>query len=241
MARLLLCSLENITQQCTSNSRSLSLEAIETELDLPSITSLNECKEGEGWASWLEQWCYCWTAKHSKKEVLSLIPETLEPSPPKLLVLEARFDRLLASYTSRIQSLPSRDDIQPCLCLVCGTVLAGGLKDGNNVGACHDHVNQHHACKRDIDNTHGVPGVGVFLCLSSTNVILIRRKYAAYFPSIYVDEYGEADPYLRRGAPLHLNATRFKKLELMWAEGKIANEVVQIRCRGTSVIRENWF
>ena len=244
MARLLLCSLENISQHCAGDSGScLSLEAIETELDLPSIQSLNECKEGKGWASWLEQWCYSWTVKYSKKEMLSLISDTLVPTPPKLLVLEARFDRLLASYTSRIQSLPPRDEIQPCLCLVCGTVLAGGLKNGNNVGACHDHVNQRHACKRDVDNhrTCGVPGVGAFLCLSSTNVILIRRKYAAYFPSIYVDEYGEADPYLRRGAPLHLNVTRFKKLELMWAEGKIANEVVQIRCRGTSVIRENWF
>ena len=81
----------------------------------------------------------------------------------------------------------------------------------------------------------------VKLDLKSTQIILIRGKWAAYYPSLYVDKYGETDRNMRRGAPLHLNTTRVNKLKNLWFSGGISNEVVRIRSSSDRIIMENWY
>ena len=63
----------------------------------------------------------------------------------------------------------------------------------------------------------------------------------AYYPSLYVDKYGETDRNMRRGAPLHLNVSRLKKLKHLWISGGLPNEVVRIRNSSDRIIMENWY
>ena len=102
----------------------------------------------------------------------------------------------------------------------------------------------HHWLRRTISqsvNSLDQLGIGMMLDLRSTSTILIRNKWAAYYPSLYVDEYGETDRNMRRGAPLHLNITRLSKLRKLWFSGGISNEVVKIRSSSDRVIMENWY
>ena len=56
-------------------------------------------------------------------------------------------------------------------------------------------------------------GVGVFFLVLKCAVLLVRGPHASYAPSIYVDDHGEEDVGLRRGAPLRLHAGRVAALE----------------------------
>eukprot|EP00943_MAST-04B_sp_MAST-4B-sp1_P007495 g7495.t1 len=202
------------------------LEYMEKQLQLPSF---DDIMYKTRWASWLK----CWfkgsvingNTAPSRRKQLTLILDELEP----------QYDRLLAGFKSELARVSNNDRIQPCLCLACGKVLPGGLKDANNVGACHRHVNVYGECRAS------VLGIGMMLDLRSTSTILIRNKWAAYYPSLYVDEYGETDRNMRRGAPLHLNITRLSKLRKLWFSGGISNEVVKIRSSSDRVIMENWY
>ena len=146
--------------------------------------------------------------------------------------LEPQYDRLLARYKASLTG-DNSERHQPCLCLVCGKVLSGGEKDSSNIGACHRHINTINECNGS------VLGTGMMLDLKSTAIILFRNKWAAYYPSLYVDKYGETDRNMRRGAPLHLNVSRLKKLKHLWISGGLPNEVVRIR-NSSDRIMENW-
>ena len=148
--------------------------------------------------------------------------------------LEPQYDRLLARYKSSLTG-DNSERHQPCLCLVCGKVLSGGEKDSSNIGACHRHINTINECNGS------VLGTGMMLDLKSTAIILFRNKWAAYYPSLYVDKYGETDRNMRRGAPLHLNVSRLKKLKHLWISGGLPNEVVRIRNSSDRIIMENWY
>ena len=148
--------------------------------------------------------------------------------------LEPQYDRLLARYKASLTG-DNSERHQPCLCLVCGKVLSGGEKDSSNIGACHRHINTINECNGS------VLGTGMMLDLKSTSIILFRNKWAAYYPSLYVDKYGETDRNMRRGAPLHLNVSRLKKLKHLWISGGLPNEVVRIRNSSDRIIMENWY
>jgi E3 ubiquitin-protein ligase UBR3 len=60
-------------------------------------------------------------------------------------------------------------------------------------------------------------GVGVFLMVRYTKLLLLRRKRVCFYPSPYLDAHGEEDPYLKRGRPLYLNHQRYKEVQRLWA------------------------
>ena len=204
---------------------------VENNLDLPSFESIARADKGNHWLDWLERWCKGFTCRSVTLNKL-FAPISKEPS---FVELESRYDRLLAKTKGEIVGEISEES-QPCLCLVCGKCLQGGKKDANNVGACHVHANTEGHC-----GANAAVGVGVFICLRSTRVVIMRKKWAAYYPSIYVDEYGETDPYMRRGAPLVLNRRRLAKLQQLWTSGRLANEVTSIRMKSSRIILDNWF
>ena len=65
-----------------------------------------------------------------------------------------------------------------------------------------------------------------------------RRRYA---PSIYVDDHGEEDVGLRRGAPLRLHRGRLEALEKLYASHGVAREVARLRAKSNRVIRDNYY
>ena len=228
LAYLLLNSLED-ESLAWPNDRAMF--GVEKALDLPSFKSIVQTDGTTTWSDWLETWC---GQLSESNKTLNMIPPSVY-SKPSFVELEDRYDRLLGRKKSDVAGEISEDS-QPCLCLLCGKCLPGGKKNANNVGACHVHANTEGHCE-----ANAALGVGVFICLRSTRVVIMRKKWAAYYPSIYVDEYGETDPYMRRGAPLVLNRRRLEKLQDLWASGRLANEVTSIRMKSNRIILNNWF
>ena len=212
-----------------------SLEDMEQYLNLANV---DDILYNTRWASWMK----CWFPKEEIRNYLKPALDSKDKCYRTLGLdtildeLEPQYDRLLARFKVQLTRL-NNERIQPCLCLACGTVISGGEKDANNVGACHRHINEAGGCNSD----YHIRGIGIMLDLKSTQIILIRGKWAAYYPSLYVDKYGETDGNMRRGAPLHLNTTRVNKLKNLWFSGAISNEVVRIRSSSDRIIMENWY
>ena len=72
-------------------------------------------------------------------------------------------------------------------------------------------------------------------------VLLVRGPHASYAPSIYVDDHGEEDVGLRRGAPLRLNHDRLRALELLYNNHGVAREVARLRAKSNRVIRDSYY
>lgn len=56
----------------------------------------------------------------------------------------------------------------------------------------------------------------------------------------YLDDYGEADQGLRRGNPLHLCKSRYKKLQLLWLSHSIQEEIARAIESSQSIINTQW-
>jgi Proteolysis_6 C-terminal len=56
-----------------------------------------------------------------------------------------------------------------------------------------------------------------------------------------LDEFGEEDCNLRRGKPLFLNEHRFKALQAVHVQHRVAQEVSAVRSSSDRVIRENFY
>ncbi|XP_078505840.1 E3 ubiquitin-protein ligase UBR2 isoform X1 [Lissotriton helveticus] len=108
----------------------------------------------------------------------------------------------------------------PTLCLVCGTMLCSQSYccqtevDGDDVGACTAHT---YTCGS---------GVGIFLRVRECQVLFLAGKTkGCFYAPPYLDDYGETDQGLRRGNPLHLCKERFKKIQKLWQQHSITEEI----------------
>jgi E3 ubiquitin-protein ligase UBR3 len=97
---------------------------------------------------------------------------------------------------------------EPALCLVCGQLLCCA-------GACCAQAGGPRECFAHAQACGA--GVGVFLLVRATRLVLLRGGRRCVYPSPYLDEYGEEDAYLRRGRPLHLCAPRYALVQRLWA------------------------
>jgi hypothetical protein len=84
-------------------------------------------------------------------------------------------------------------------------------------------------------------GLGIFLLLRKSNILLIRGDTACFYSSVYVDEHGETDEHLRRGRPLFLNARRYDALQQLWCSHGVARKVAQMRNTSDMIIRLGYF
>lgn len=115
-----------------------------------------------------------------------------------------------------------RDDSRnPTMCLVCGEILCSQSfccqkeLEKNSVGSCTYHV---HTCGA---------GIGVFLRIRDSEILLLGMNKGCFIPAPYLDEYGETDQGLRRGNPLRLCRERYKKLHLIWLSHGIHEEITR--------------
>uniref|UniRef100_A0A8C5U7A5 E3 ubiquitin-protein ligase n=1 Tax=Malurus cyaneus samueli TaxID=2593467 RepID=A0A8C5U7A5_9PASS len=130
----------------------------------------------------------------------------------------------LLNQASQFRCPRSSDDEQkhPVLCLFCGAMLCSQntccqeLVNGEELGACTSHALQCGA------------GVCMFLKIRECKVVLIEGKTrGCLYPAPYLDEYGETDPGLKRGNPLHLCRERYRKLHLLWQQHCIIEEIAR--------------
>ncbi|KAM3594627.1 uncharacterized protein V6R79_011104 [Siganus canaliculatus] len=131
---------------------------------------------------------------------------------------------VLLNQASHFQCPKSTDDERkhPTLCLFCGAMLCSQSScclsqlDGEDVGACTAHA-----------ATCGA-GVGMFLRIRECEIVLMAsRTRGSTYPAPYLDDYGETDPNLGRGNPLHLCPERYRKLNQLWQQHCILEEIAR--------------
>ncbi|XP_072842308.2 E3 ubiquitin-protein ligase UBR1 isoform X2 [Pogona vitticeps] len=141
----------------------------------------------------------------------------------KLIKLPDDYSCLL-NQASQFRCPRSSDDEpkHPALCLFCGAILCSEnpccqeLVNGEELGACTSHA------------IHCGAGVCIFLKIKECKVVLIGGKTrGSFYPAPYLDEYGETDPNLSRGNPLHLCHERYRKLQLLWQQHCIIEEIAR--------------
>ncbi|XP_032917905.1 E3 ubiquitin-protein ligase UBR1 isoform X1 [Catharus ustulatus] len=143
----------------------------------------------------------------------------------------------LLNQASQFRCPRSSDDEQkhPVLCLFCGAMLCSQntccqeLVNGEELGACTSHALQCGA------------GVCMFLKIRECKVVLIEGKTrGCFYPAPYLDEYGETDPGLKRGNPLHLCQERYRKLHLLWQQHCIIEEIARRQETNQIFFGFNW-
>ncbi|CAB1330943.1 unnamed protein product [Coregonus sp. 'balchen'] len=141
----------------------------------------------------------------------------------RLIELPEDYSALL-NQASHFHCPNSTDDERkhPTLCLFCGTILCSqstcchSQLDGEEVGACTAHA-----------ATCGA-GVGMFLRIRECEMVLMASKTrGSTYPAPYLDDYGETDPQLGRGNPLHLCPERYRKLHQLWQQHCILEEIAR--------------
>ncbi|EOY07522.1 Ubiquitin ligase E3 alpha, putative isoform 1 [Theobroma cacao] len=125
--------------------------------------------------------------------------------PFKLMSLPHVYQDLLQRYIK--QCCPDCEAVleDPALCLLCGRLCSPSWKP-----CCRDSGCMAHAMVCGA-------GIGVFLLIRRTTILLQRCARQAPWPSPYLDAFGEEDSEMHRGKPLYLNEERYAALTYMVA------------------------
>lgn len=122
----------------------------------------------------------------------------------------------------------------PTLCLICGITLCSNTYccqyeiEGTTVGACTNHA---HECGA---------GVGIFLRIRECDILLLGLNKGSFVSPPYLDKYGETDQGLRRGNPLKLCPERYQKLNLLWLNHGLHEDIARSVESMNSVIPTQW-
>ncbi|XP_057197580.1 E3 ubiquitin-protein ligase UBR2 isoform X2 [Triplophysa rosa] len=123
----------------------------------------------------------------------------------------------------------------PTLCLVCGAMLCSQSYccqtelEGDDVGACTAHT---FACGA---------GVGIFLRVRESQVLFLAGKTkGCFYAPPYLDDYGETDQGLRRGNPLHLCQERYRKIQKLWRQHSITEEIGHAQEANQTLVGIDW-
>ncbi|XP_066553161.1 E3 ubiquitin-protein ligase UBR2 isoform X2 [Amia ocellicauda] len=123
----------------------------------------------------------------------------------------------------------------PTLCLVCGAMLCSQSYccqtelEGEDVGACTAHT---FTCGS---------GVGIFLRVRESQVLFLAGKTkGCFYPPPYLDDYGETDQGLRRGNPLHLCRERYRKIQRLWRQHSITEEIGHAQEANQTLVGIDW-
>lgn len=186
--------------------------------------------------------------RHSR--VLMLINQKTELKPMRLIRQPHSVNRLVdlpydySELVDRVSnftcpSIKNEDSRTPTMCLVCNLMLCSqsfccqrNQVAGNGsllVGSCTYHA---HECSA---------GVGVFLRIRTCQILLLSgTSKGCYMPAPYIDDHGETDYNLMRGNPLHLNELLYEKLQHMWLNHAIPEQVSRILENSTFGSSQPW-
>ncbi|CAA0829795.1 E3 ubiquitin-protein ligase PRT6 [Striga hermonthica] len=126
-------------------------------------------------------------------------------NPLKLMILPNLYQDLLQRYIKK--SCPDCGVVkeEPVVCLLCGKLCSPNWKTCCRGSGCQTHAM---VCGA---------GIGVFLLVRRTTILLQRSARQAPWPSLYLDAFGEEDVEMHRGKPLFLNEERYAALTHMVA------------------------
>ncbi|XP_061052193.1 E3 ubiquitin-protein ligase UBR2 isoform X3 [Eubalaena glacialis] len=182
----------------------------------------------------IESWCHNIEVKRYLKGERDAISYPRESN--KLIDLPEDYSSLI-NQASNFSCPKSGGDKSraPTLCLVCGTLLCSQSYccqtelEGEDVGACTAHT---YSCGS---------GVGIFLRVRECQVLFLAGKTKGCFYSPpYLDDYGETDQGLRRGNPLHLCRERFKKIQKLWHQHSITEEIGHAQEANQTLVGIDW-
>ncbi|KAJ6797224.1 E3 ubiquitin-protein ligase PRT6 [Iris pallida] len=149
---------------------------------------------------WCEHFCEDFRVRNCGLALFSL------PAVPfKLIQLPRLYQDILQRYVkvkcSYCKSVPK----EPALCLLCGSLCSPGWKSCCRSSRCLNHAA---VCGA---------GIGVFLLVRRTTILLHRSLRQAFWPSPYLDAFGEEDNDVSRGRPLYLSEERYASLTYLVA------------------------
>ncbi|KAJ3693678.1 hypothetical protein LUZ60_009158 [Juncus effusus] len=157
------------------------------------------------------KWCYhlseefnnnnsgnCFNDGNNNLGVFYCVPAV----PFRLLQLPLLYQDLLQRYVKRQCGEQECNKVpdEPALCLFCGKLCSPSWKFCCRPSKCQNHA-----------TTCGA-GIGVFLLIRKTTILLQRSLRLAFWPSPYLDAFGEEDHDMQRGRPLYLSEERYAAL-----------------------------
>ncbi|XP_071697200.1 E3 ubiquitin-protein ligase PRT6-like isoform X2 [Rutidosis leptorrhynchoides] len=151
------------------------------------------------------KWLHHLSSREYKAPALSGVLHLTPVVPFKLMVLPYLYQDLLQRYIKNKCVDCGTVQHEPALCLLCGKLCSPSWK-----ACCRDNTCQTHA-------TSCGAGIGVFLLIRKTTILLQRSARQARWPSLYLDTFGEEDVEMHRGKPLYLNEERYAALSHMVA------------------------
>ncbi|TYH34324.1 hypothetical protein ES332_D13G121200v1 [Gossypium tomentosum] len=125
--------------------------------------------------------------------------------PFKLMSLPHVYQDLLQRYIKQCCPECKAALVEPALCLLCGRLCSPSWKSCCRESGCMVHAMNCGA------------GIGVFLLIRRTTILLQRCARQAPWASPYLDAFGEEDIEMHRGKPLYLNEERYAALTYMVA------------------------
>ncbi|XP_077477327.1 E3 ubiquitin-protein ligase UBR1 isoform X1 [Stigmatopora argus] len=206
---------------CSTVSSQGQMEALCSYLALPSNVFQLFQEHKDTVAPLLHRWCSSPAVTKGLKGKTQTVRYPRRRN--RLIDLPEDYSTLL-NQASHFQCPKSADDERkhPTLCLFCGAMLCSQSScclsqlEGEVVGACTAHA-----------ATCGA-GVGMFLRVRECEIVLMASKTrGSTYPAPYLDDYGETDPHLGRGNPLHLCPERYRKLKQMWKQHCILEEIAR--------------
>ncbi|XP_076014612.1 E3 ubiquitin-protein ligase UBR1 [Genypterus blacodes] len=197
------------------------MEALCSYLAMPPNVFQLFQDHSEAVAPLLQRWCGSSAVIQTLKDKL---PTVRYPRRRNRLIELPEDYSVLLNQASHFQCPKFVDDERkhPTLCLFCGAMLCSQSTccitqvEGEDVGACTAHA-----------ATCGA-GVGMFLRIRECEIVLMASKTrGSTYPAPYLDDYGETDPHLGRGNPLHLCPERYRKLKRLWQQHCILEEIAR--------------
>ncbi|KAM3718469.1 E3 ubiquitin-protein ligase [Dirofilaria immitis] len=158
----------------------------------------------EKWVDAVLRWITC------RNFVENLHNEPLSWRRFTLLTLPKSYDDLFARFFGLSCVACGLVPRMPFICLLCGQL------------ACLDSCCTTSAAETVSTNEverHALicsSGVGCFLSLNTSLIVIVCNRRAALWGSVYLDVHGEEDRNLRRGKPLFLSKRRVERLTADW-------------------------
>ncbi|KAH9325221.1 hypothetical protein KI387_005399, partial [Taxus chinensis] len=176
------------------------IQHLENLFHIPNLETILDDKNAHALSL---RWC-----QHLSKETRSRsykhVVRSLPARPFELMRLPYLYQDLLQRYIKECCNKCKTVPDHPALCLLCGTLCCAPSRR-----AC---------CKKNECLRHALTcgaGIGVFLMIKRTNILLQRSARQAAWPSPYLDAFGEEDTDMQRGKPLYLSKERYAALTQM--------------------------
>ncbi|CAO2198997.1 unnamed protein product [Urochloa humidicola] len=195
--------LSNSTQD-GSSSLAMELNGIRELENLFQIQSLDLILQDESVhmlaLKWSQHFCEDYGSRKYRGSLFSTpaVPFRLMQLPPVYQVLLERYIKMQCPDCGLVPD-------EPALCLLCGKLCSPSWKPCCRSGKCPSHATQCGA------------GVGIFLLVRKTTILLQRSARLAFWPSPYLDAFGEEDHEMHRGKPLYLSEERYAALTYLVA------------------------